>query len=603
MAQTTSGEGARGANLAPPTVDVRGLTVRLVATGDDVVRDVSFEIARGEVLALVGESGSGKSTVAGALLGYCRSGAEISSGEVIVAGTNLLTLSSAQLRAQRGAVVAMVPQDPSAALNPALRLELQLREILEAHDPTATAQDIEQRIAQSLREVHLPSDGRFIRRFPYQISGGQQQRILLAMAFLLEPALVVLDEPTTGLDSISTAQLLDLVARVCQRRGAAVLHVTHDLAVARSSADRVLVMYGGTAVEVGDVASVLDSPAHPYTARLLDALPSVVERRELHVIGGEPPLPGSRPSGCAFRTRCELSSEICAVDEPRLELTSVGRHVACHHTEAVTRVSRATIDVAARRPGETPVLKISDLAVGYGRRTVVSGVSLQVVPGECLAVLGQSGAGKSTLGRAIVGLEPASAGKIELAGESLDPKSERRTQAQRLAIQYIWQNPYGSLNPRKTVDQILRKVLNSARGLSSGEAEVELNDVLDRVSLASSSRWRLPRELSGGERQRVAIARALLCRPRVLVCDEVTSALDVSVQAGIVELLRFLQTSSDLATVFVTHDLGVVSSLADRVVVLDQGRIVEAGAAHAVLSEPQADFTRRLVGATHEAVE
>ncbi|TCC36459.1 dipeptide ABC transporter ATP-binding protein [Kribbella speibonae] len=581
-------------------VDVRGLTVRLTETGDDIVHDISFTIGRGEVLALVGESGSGKSTVASALLGHCRPGARISDGSVFVAGTDLLRLSSAKLRAQRGAVVAMVPQDPSAALNPALRLKIQLRELIEVHEPAAANDEVDNRIVEALQDVRLPSDQRFLRRFPYQISGGQQQRILIAMAFMLQPALVVLDEPTTGLDAISTAHLLNLLQDVCRRRGAAVLHVTHDLTVARASADRVLVMYGGRAVELGNAQQVLSAPQHPYTARLVDAQPSVTERRRLEVIAGEPPLPGRRPSGCAFRTRCELSSEICATEEPLLRAISDVQVVACHHNVEARSAGPELLEAAAQRDSVTPVLRVTSLEVGYGRRTVLSGITFDVAPGECLAVLGESGAGKSTLGRAIAGLEASTAGTIELDGETLDPQSSRRRQPHRLAIQYVFQNPFGSLNPRKTVDQILRKVLVSARRVSPTVTEDELVDVLNRVSLASTARWRLPRELSGGERQRVAIARALLCQPRVLVCDEVTSALDVSVQAGIVELLRSLQTSIDLATVFVTHDLGVVSSLADRVVVLDRGRIVETGNSDALIGDPQADFTRRLVGAARE---
>lgn len=586
-------------------VTVGELRVELSGSGADVVDAVSFTIRAGEIVGLVGESGSGKTTVGTALLGHARRGATVSGGRIAIDGRELLGLGEAALAGARGSVVAYVPQDPSTALNPALRLGIQLRELLDVHAPETTRAQAGERIAAALRDVRLPDDPAFLRRYPHQLSGGQQQRVCLAMAFLLRPRAIVLDEPTTGLDVTTQAHVLATVRELCAAYDVAALYVTHDLAVVANLADRVLVMYAGWIVEAGARDAVLREPAHPYTTLLLAASPDVRERRRMTPIPGHAPAPGARPAGCAFAPRCPLAVERCRAEAPALagRARAGGREVACHRAGELEPPRRGEEGAAAPAAPATatappPLLSVSDVHCSYGAATVLRGVSLAVGPRSCVAVVGESGSGKTTLVRTIAGLRAADAGEIALDGRVLDGVARRRSSADRQALQYVFQNPYASLNPRKSVAEILTKPVRHFFGGSAKAARPRVVDALEAVGLPERALTRYPDQLSGGERQRVAIARALACDPRLLICDEITSALDVSVQATIVDLLGRLQRERGLGLIFVTHDLALVRAIADRVVVLDGGAIVEAGATDDVLDRPQADYTRELLADT-----
>ena len=585
--------------MTTPRVVVANLTIDLPAVGSGAARDVSLTVAAGEIVGVVGESGSGKTSVGLAMLGFARNGARLADGSVEIDGVDLLTLSPDQLREMRGAKVAYVAQDPSTALNPALRIGAQLQELIDTHEPTCTEADAHARIATALCEVSLDNTDAFLRRFPHQLSGGQQQRVCIAMAFLLAPRVIVLDEPTTGLDVVTQAKVLELVKRMCRERDVAALYISHDLAVVADIADRVVVLYAGEVVEEGQRATVLNNPRHPYTSSLLQAVPDMRHRRLLATIPGSAPAPARRPGGCAFHPRCALADESCATAQPELRALTVDHRVRCHHVDRTDGASAAAPilnDLAPAPPAS--VLGVSGLQVAYGDHVVLADINLAVARGECLAIVGESGSGKTTLSRTIAGLIHPTAGTMTLDSTELPAGARARTREARQAVQYVFQNPYASLNPRKTVLQILAKPLRVLRAVRREEARQEASIALERVGLSSEMLQRYPRELSGGERQRVALARAIACNPRVLICDEVTSALDVSAQAAVVELLRQLVDEMHLALIFVTHDLALVRTIAERTAVLDAGRIVEIGATSQIIAEPQHLYSRALIDAS-----
>ena len=559
----------------------------------DVLADVSFSLAAGEIVGLVGESGSGKTTLATALLCHARQGARITGGRIAVAGQAVLELEGEALRLARGGLVGYVAQDPATALNPALRIGALLRETVLAHQPRLTTDALQQRINETLVDVGLPDDPAFLRRFPHQLSGGQQQRVMLALAFVLRPKLIVLDEPTTALDVTTQAHVLETLKRLCRGHGVAALYVTHDLAVVRDLVDRVMVMYAGRLVEVAGRETLFKAPAHPYTRALLAAIPDIARRQPLQAIGGHAPAPGQRPAGCAFAPRCARRRAECAVIEPSLLAFEGGQQVAClaPYREPLPPGER-DVELAAAPCAEV-LLEVRGLDVAYDRQ-VLFDVSLQVAQGECLALVGESGSGKTSLARAIAGLSENVQGQLRYGGAPLAFTARHRDARLRHQIQYVFQNPYRALNPRQTIAQTLSAPLAHFFSVRGDAARSRVEAVLARVSLPARLADLYPHSLSGGERQRVAIARALICEPRLLVCDEITSALDVSVQASILALLRRLQREG-LTVLFVTHDLGVVRAIADRVLVLRQGRVVEEGSAEQVLGRPVDGYTRTLV--------
>jgi peptide/nickel transport system ATP-binding protein len=584
-----------------PAVAVNGLRVVVNGSGQPVVEDVCFEILPGEVLGLVGESGSGKTTVGLALLGHARHGIRIAGGSIRLDEVDVLELTPTELAQVRGRDISYVPQDPAAALNPALRIGTQLRETLEAHNFGSGPDERRARVAEMMREVALPDDPRYLRRYPHELSGGQQQRVGLAIAFACRPRVIVLDEPTTGLDVTTQAHVLGTVRELAAAHGVAALYVSHDLAVVGTLASRVAVLYSGRVVEIGPVIDLFHASAHPYTQRLIAAIPHLTGGRALTGIAGRAPSPGRRPPGCAFAPRCSFVQDRCTEAMPELRSLAVGHQARCLRAEEVRghMLARSLDVVHAERPRQQkPVLSIEHVSAGYRRTEVVHEVTLHLDRQECLALVGESGSGKTTLARSVAGLHAERTGRIELEGVPLAPSSRERQREQRRLIQYVFQNPYGSLNPRRTVGQTIRQPLEVFGKASGALADARVAEMLDRVSLPASYADRYPDQLSGGERQRVAIARALACEPAVLICDEVTSALDVSVQAAIVELLATLQRDLGLAMLFVTHNLPLVRSIAQRVAVMSQGRIIELGEVDRILESPADPYTRRLLADT-----
>jgi peptide/nickel transport system ATP-binding protein len=587
--------GADSGKDLPVRLEVKDLQICLGDNGPDVVSEVSFSVRAGEVLGLVGESGSGKTTVALALLGHARRGLTITNGSILLDGTDVLSLGSKELEALRGARVAYVPQDPSASLNPTLRIGSQLKEALEVH-PGMT-DDPDQRVAEVMGEAHLDASPTMLRRYPHQLSGGQQQRVGLAMAFSCRPALIVLDEPTTGLDVTTQRHVLETVRTLCSSYGVAAVYVSHDLAVVGGLVANVAVMYSGRIIELGSTAKVFGFPVHPYSRGLLAAVPSPDRAEMLTGIEGQPPRPGRRPQGCSFAPRCSYVADECRSTAPPPQMVA-DRMVRCLRATEIEEKEQqqaAIVPRVATDGDATPVLRLRDVFAKYGHAPVLSDINFEVMPDSCLAVVGESGSGKTTLARCIVGLHQNWTGEMTFEGAGVAPGARKRPKEQLKRVQYIFQNPYTSLNPRKTIGQIISQPLELFFDLSFAERSEKIQQVLEDVSLGADFFNRYPDQLSGGERQRVAIARALVVEPDLLVCDEVTSALDVSVQAIIVELLRRLQTEHHLAMVFITHNLALVRSIAQDTVVLCEGRVVESGTVDEVLEHPKEAYTIRLM--------
>jgi peptide/nickel transport system ATP-binding protein len=562
-----------------------------------VVEETSFEVAPGEALGIVGESGSGKTTVAQALLGYTRPGLRILSGSVKVAGQEILGRAEDELRRLRGRLVSYVPQDPGASLNPSIRVGDHVREVLRAH----ALDDGGDRVPTVLQRVELPSDERFMRRFPHQLSGGQQQRLVIALALACDPPLVVLDEPTTGLDVVTQSRILEEISRLQRDSRVALVYVSHDLAVVSSIANRVAVMYAGRIVEEGPTTSLVTAPRHPYSAGLIASVPDHVEPRQLTGIAGVAVGITDRPAGCAFAGRCELRVKACEEAMPALMQVGEQHYARCIRWEATVLRQVEARREDSLRDAEPALLHVDSLGAQHRSRqgTVVAadGINFELPAGASVALVGESGSGKTTIARCIVGLHAPSAGEIRLDGRPLAPLARQRSREDRRAIQIVFQNPYDSLNPRRTVADAVSWSARSLRGMGAREARAEVAAMLERVRLPAAIARRYPGELSGGERQRVAIARALAARPKVLVCDEVTSALDVSIQAAVLDLLAELRKELQLSLLFISHDLGVVASVADQVLVLEKGLICEQGGVRSVLSSPQSDYTARLVAA------
>jgi peptide/nickel transport system ATP-binding protein len=578
-------------------LQIENLRLDVEANGLDIVDEVTLSIEPGRVLGLVGESGSGKTTVGLAVLGHARRGVRINHGSIRVGDVDVLGLDDEPRRLMRGELVSYVPQDPSSSLNPALRIGKQLMEVLEAHDFGGSDEARRARITEMMAEVLLPSDDEFLKRYPHQLSGGQQQRVGLAMAFACRPSVIVLDEPTTGLDVSTQEHVLATVRDLAKVHGVAALYITHDLAVVADLADDVAVMYAGRVVEQGTVREIFTNAAHPYTRHLTAAAPDIAGGRQIVGLRGRAPQPGKRPQGCAFALRCELADDACRASFPAVVTVSPTHTARCLKTGQIPETTKPKTHVRAMADKHDAVLRVEGVSAGYAGNVVVHDVTLAVRRGECLALVGESGSGKTTVSRCIGGLHREWTGRIVYKDEELGLHARKRSLEQRLGIQYVFQNPYGSLNPRRTVrDSIVRPLLIS--GMSDRDADKVVVDVLDKVSLPASYGGKYPDQLSGGERQRVAIARALVSNPDVLVCDEITSALDVLVQAAIVDLLGNLRRDLGLAMLFVTHNLPLVRSIADEVAVMNQGRIVEIGAAEEVIGNPREDYTRRLISAT-----
>jgi peptide/nickel transport system ATP-binding protein len=580
-------------------VTVRNLRIE-TTSGVAVVPDASFEIAPGEVLGVVGESGSGKTTVGLSLLGHARRGLTITGGTVMLGDRDILTMGDSELRRLRGSQVSYVPQDPASSLNPALRIGVQLREVLEAHGQNDDRAN-DARIAEMMREVALSDDPAYLRRYPHQLSGGQQQRVGLAMAFANRPRLIILDEPTTGLDVTTQSTVLSTVRDLATSHGVAALYVTHDLAVVAAVATRVAVMYAGRIVELGPADVLFESSGHPYTRRLVGAIPRLTGGRSLVGIPGHAPSPGKRPGGCAFAPRCRLRVDECETAVPDMLQITPDHSSRCIRALEVVDYKQDEYGEPVALPesdSDKPVLTIENVVGYYGTTEVLHSINMTLDQGEVLAIVGESGSGKTTTARAIAGLHHDWTGSIRLGDTELAKSARSRSTDVRRQIQYIFQNPYGSLNPRKTIGESVGQPLAVFDIASGKQAETMVGEMLEQVSLSAAYARRYPDQCSGGERQRVAIARALISKPSILICDEITSALDVSVQAAIVELLGNLQRELGLSMVFVTHNLPLVRSIAQKVAVLADGKIVEYGETAGMLANPQQEYTRHLISDT-----
>jgi peptide/nickel transport system ATP-binding protein len=582
---------------------VEDLGVTLTGRPVDVVDDIDLVLKPGEVVGLVGESGSGKTTVGTSLLGYARAGAIISSGKVLIedrstpgAVRDVLKLPWKAVRQLRGEEIAYVPQDPASALNPSIRIGKQIVELLELRG-IGTAASRLQGARDGLAEVGLPYDDEFLKRYAHQLSGGQVQRVALAMAFLPKPKVLVLDEPTTGLDVTTQKMVLDTMAELCRTHHVSALYVTHDLAVVANIADRVAVMYAGQIAELGPRDTIFANPAHPYTRALLDSIPHLSQARALKGIPGRTPSPGSRPDGCRFNDRCTFAIDECRQQVPELRTIAPDHQVRCIRVEEIGTwdISRGAVPDSDPDKKRDIILSVDGLNVFYGRKQVVHDVTFDLAKGEVVALVGESGSGKTTISRSVGGLHKDWTGTISFEGRELAKSARQRSAEDRKRIQYIFQNPYLSLNPRLTVEQIIKRPMELF-GLAKGkQATDRVLELMEQVALGSQMLRYQANRLSGGERQRVAIARALAAEPDVMICDEITSALDVSVQGSIVALLEGLRKDRGISMLFVTHNLALVRSIAARVEILQEGKVVEAGSVVRVMETPKEEYTRKLL--------
>ncbi len=570
------------------TLDIRNLTVTLRRGERDVpvLEDFSLRIAPGKMLALVGESGAGKSIAALSILGLLPPGAKASGG-IFVDGERA---EGAALRHLRGRRAGMVFQNPLAALNPTQRVGAQIAEAWLVHEGGSRTL-ARAKAAALLAEVGIEDAAARLDDYPHQFSGGQRQRVMIAMALACGPALLIADEPTTGLDPLIAEQILALIARLRRERNLAVLFVTHDLALAARQADEVHVLYAGRSVEWGAAEAFFARPAHPYSAALRGAV-VWLGQKTLQAIPGQLPEPETRPPGCRFAPRCGYKQAECSTAYPPPVQTG-GTMAACLYP-LQERAPVATLAAAVAR-SFAPLLEVRNLAVRYGHKTVLEDVSFSVGKGECLGIVGASGSGKTTLGRAVLQMLPY-AGQVVLQGQDFASLRGAALRAARRRVQMVFQDPRESLNPRMRIGEIIAEPLRLG-GMGRREAQARAGALLEDVGLNTALMARLPGGISGGQAQRVAIARALAAEPALIVLDEPSSALDVSTQALLLTLLRDLARATGVSFLLISHDFAVVSFLADRIAVLQAGRVVETGPAAQLLAAPRAAYTQALVEA------
>ncbi|HEV7984827.1 MAG TPA: ABC transporter ATP-binding protein [Steroidobacteraceae bacterium] len=590
-----------------------------------VISDLSLAIRPGESYGLVGESGCGKSTVALAAIRYLARNGRVSRGRILVDGRDLMRLAPGELRQLRARSVSMVYQDPARALNPTIRIGPQMAEVFEACSGLRGAAARE-RAAEMLRRVQIPSPDRVLDNFPHELSGGMQQRVIIAMALSNNPALLILDEPTTGLDATVEAEVLALIAQLRAESRTSVLFISHSLAVIGRMCDRIGVLYAGELVEEGSSREILSDPRHPYTVALLRCIPSYGRRKSqgrLETIPGFLPTPGSIEGRCVFVDRCGNATDRCRREiPPAFELAGTGgsRLTRCFYPERAPELPHSVDGAAAlpsaltrtedtpgvAAPGSQPLLRARGLSKTYqvaGRSfQAVHDIDLELWPGETLGLVGESGSGKSSLAKLLLGLSvPDKGSSLELAGQPLRALAGDRTQSQRKALQIVFQNPGLALNRSQTVRRLIQRSLRLLK-LSRARREQRLHELATAVRLTEGHLRDKPRQLSGGLQQRVSIARAFAGSPSIVVCDEPTSALDVSVQAAILNLLADLQLAQRVSYLFISHDLNVVRYLSDRIAVLYLGRLLEIGPTTAVFDGPQHPYTEALLSANPAAV-
>jgi peptide/nickel transport system ATP-binding protein len=589
----------------------------------EAVRDVSFDVHRATTFGVVGESGCGKSTVAFGIVDFLGANGKIVGGSIKFQGRELVGRSESELRSLRGDQIAMVYQDPMQALNPSVTLGDQLAEVLTVHRGISKDEAWEKSI-DMLNRVYMPDAANVMDRYPHQISGGQQQRVVIAMALLNNPALLIMDEPTTALDVTVEAVVLDLIEDLKRDFDTAIVYITHDLGVVARVCNYVGVMYAGEMVEVGSVEDIYANPQHPYTQGLMRCVPKLGTTKEssiLYPIQGRVPAPKDRPKGaCIFAPRCDYATDRCINERPLLRPIEEGHHARCFYSEEIDPEAWEPseglvpdIEPSEEVVGQEPILKVEDLKTYYEQESrsvlslvgmsdklyvkAVDGVSLEVPPGKTLGVVGESGCGKSTLAKTIVGLETPTDGDAHFLGFDVTlPVSERDKQLIQ-ELQMVFQNPDSTMNPSYTVGRQIGRPLRHFREVSPQEVHDEVVRLLNAVRLDGSYYNRLPRQLSGGEKQRVGIARAFASRPNLVLCDEPVSALDVSVQAAVLNLLMEIQDEYNTTMLFIAHDLSVVRFFSDYVAVMYLGHIVEIGPAEAIYAPPYMPYTEALLSA------
>ncbi|WP_028458144.1 ABC transporter ATP-binding protein [Chloroflexus sp. Y-396-1] len=602
--------------MTTPVLTVNNLTVayRVGRRELAVVREVSLAVHEGEILGIVGESGSGKSTLGLAILQALPSAGRISAGQVFLDGVELTSLSGSARRALWANSLRLVPQNPLASLNPTMRIGEQLIEAIGGDRPTATAQAID-----VLKRVHIIDPTRVMRSYPHELSGGMQQRVMIAMALHGAPRLLVLDEPTTSLDVTTEAAVIDLLAELIAEKQPATIFISHNLGLVARLAARTAVMYAGELVEVAPTMSLFAQPRHPYTQGLLRSLPRPGLRYNQHPlqpIDGTIPAPGTLPSGCVFAPRCTLADDRCRREQPPLVVTATHHLSRCHYWQQVpqsTSLPSVAAPSASSNDNGDVFLTAHQLTKTIPRRQslfdklrgqpapvvkALAGVDLTVHRNRILGVVGESGSGKTTLARCLIGLSEPSSGTIKLLDIPLAPNIQRRSREELRRLQMVLQNPQEALNPALTVGETLLRPLIRLGRMNRREARQRIPELLRLVKLPPDYIDRRPAQLSGGEKQRVAIARALATMPDLLLLDEAVSALDVSVQAAVLNLLAEVKERTGISYLFITHDLAVVSYLADEVVVMYRGQIVESGPVQAVLAPPLHPYTEALLTAT-----
>jgi peptide/nickel transport system ATP-binding protein len=601
-------------------LEVKDLHTDILRRSDTVhpVDGISFNIEPGETVGLVGESGCGKTMTGMSIMRLLPPGGRIASGSIRLSGQDLVTLSPAEMRQVRGNDVAMVFQDPMTSLNPTMRIGLQIAEPIRKHEGLSKAAAL-RRAEDMLDLVGVPRPSERIRAYPHQLSGGLRQRVMIAMALACRPKLLIADEPTTALDVTIQAQILELLDDLKDRLEMSMLLITHDMGVIAGRADRVVVMYAGRIVESAATADLFSESRHPYTEALLGSIPKLDQDKSqrLGSIPGLPPDLSRPPSGCRFAARCEYATSRCRDEDPTLEAGDSNHLYACFHPRPVQHpIDRLQAVLTITNPekrtiadhGVRPLLELTDVQkefpVGGGvlqRRLgsvkAVSGVSLSVNSGETFGLVGESGCGKTTLGRLMVALETADSGEIWFNETELRSLPSRDLRRQRRDLQLMFQDPYASLDPRMKVGAILQEPLIVQRIGGRNERKSLVKELLDRVGLPMSAVDRYPHEFSGGQRQRIGFARALILNPRLIVADEPVSALDVSIQSQVINLMKDLQNDFGLTYVVISHDLSVVKYLADRIGIMYLGKLVESGPSNTIYARPAHPYTSMLLDA------
>ena len=607
-----------------PVLKLEDLAVAYKVRGGEIeaVQNVSFDIYRGETHGIVGESGCGKSTVAWAVVNFLGANGYVKRGSIKFMGQELVGKKGEELRRLRGDQIAMVYQDPMQALNPSMRLGEQMKEVLTVHRDMPEDEATE-RCIQMLERVYMPDAANVMRRYPHQISGGQQQRVVIAMALLNNPALLIMDEPTTALDVTVEAAVLDLIAELRRDFDTAIMYITHNLGVVARVSTRVGVMYAGEMVERATVAEIYQNPQHPYTQGLIRCVPKLGADKAssiLYPIRGRVPPPNNRPTGCVFGPRCDYVEDKCREQRPSLRQMPNGSWVRCHFAEEIdaaqwTPSEDLVLPTVAETNGrdDKPILEVNDLKKYYevqgsslrdvmglgGTRFVkaVENANFTLNKGRTLGVVGESGCGKSTLIKTIIGLENSTDGHAQFMGFDITGELAGREEALIQELQMVFQNPDSTMNPSYTVGQQIGRPMQRFGTVPKEQIRDEVVKLLEAMRLGENYYDRLPRQLSGGEKQRVGIARALASRPDLVLCDEPVSALDVSVQAAILNLLLEVQQEFDTTLVFIAHDLSVVRFFSDEVAVMYLGQIMEIGPADAIYAPPYHPYTEALLSA------